>query len=312
MEGGRTSFSASYEFAVLEDDEGERLDKFLVAQSLGLSRMYIQRLIRGEKVRVNTRLVKPSHNLSPGDIVELIIPPPEKIAVERENIPLKIIYEDEYLLVVDKNAGMVTHPALGHYRGTLVNALLFHCGHLSSVNGLLRPGLIHRLDKDTSGLLLVAKEDRAHLRLVEAMQKRAIKRKYKAVVHGLIEPSQGRIEAPIGRHLRFRQKMAVVSRGGKDAITLYERIKSWENYSLLDVEILTGRTHQIRVHLAYKGYPVVGDNLYGRTKKDTLDKQIGRQALHAGELSFLHPISGEKKVFQSPLPADMEKIIPAS
>ena len=302
----------NYTFSVLEEDEGERLDKFLASQPLGLSRMYLKKLIQGEKVRVNEKLVKPSYTLHEGDTIKLIIPPPEKIDIKPQDIPLKIVYEDEYILVVDKDAGLVTHPALGHYQGTLVNGLLFHCGHLSSINGLLRPGIIHRLDKDTSGLLLVAKEDRAHLKLVEAMQRREIKRKYKAVVHGLIDPAQGRIEAPIARHPRFRQKMAVVNMGGKEAITLYKRIKTWENYSLLDVEILTGRTHQIRVHLAYKGYPIVGDSLYGRTKKDALDNLIGRQALHAYELSFLHPITGEQKLCQSPLPADIERIIPKS
>jgi 23S rRNA pseudouridine1911/1915/1917 synthase len=189
-----------------------------------------------------------------------------------------------------------------------VNGLLFHCGSLSSINGFLRPGIIHRLDKDTSGLLLVAKDDRTHLKLVEAMQKREIKRSYYAVVHGIVEPPQARIEAPVGRHHYFRKKMAVVTRGGKGAVTLYRRIKTWGNYSLLDIEILTGRTHQIRVHLAYKGYPVVGDKTYGRLKKDALDKLIGRQALHAYRLKFIHPATQEEKIFQSPLPQDMARI----
>lgn len=294
---------------VLEEDEGERLDKFLASQSLALSRTYIKRLIQEEKTQVNGKAVKPSYILRKGDFIKLIIPPLEKIDIEPEDIPLNIVYEDEYLLVVDKEAGMVVHPAHGHYKGTLVNGLLFYCGHLSSINSFLRPGIIHRLDKDTSGLLLVAKEDRAHLRLIEAMRKREIKRRYKAVVHGVVEPPQARIEAPIGRHPRLRQKMAVVMRGGKEAVTKYKRIKTWENYSLLDIEILTGRTHQIRVHLAHKGYPLVGDKTYGRSKKDSLDKLIGRQALHAYELEFFHPITGEKKVFESPIPGDMQRII---
>ena len=251
--------------------------------------------------------IKPSYNLREGDIIKLIVPPPEKIDVIPEDIPLNIIYEDKHLLVVDKEAGMVVHPSLGHSNGTLVNALLFHCS-LSSINGYLRPGIIHRLDKDTSGLLLVAKEDHSHLGLVESMQKREIKRRYKAVVHGIVEPLDARIEAPIGRRPSFRQRMAVV-RGGKEAVTLYKTIKAWENYSLLDVEILTGRTHQIRVHLSYKGYPIVGDKIYGYAKRDRLDKLIDRQALHACELKFIHPITKEEKLFQSPLPHDIDQLI---
>ncbi|MBL7171168.1 MAG: RluA family pseudouridine synthase [Candidatus Omnitrophica bacterium] len=298
-----------FNFTVLDEDEGKRLDKFLASQSLNLSRTYIARLIREEKARVNDKVVKPSYSLRAGDLINVTVPPPEKIDIKPEDIPLNIVYEDEHLLIVDKEVGMVVHPAPGHYDGTLVNALLFHCGNLSSINGFLRPGIIHRLDKDTSGLLLVAKEDYTHLKLVESMQKREIKRRYKTVVHGIIEPAEGRIEGPIARHPRFRKKMAVVRRRGKDAVTLYKTIKIWENYSFLEVELLTGRTHQIRVHLAYKGYPVVGDKIYGRLKQDELDKLIGRQALHAYELKFVHPVTNEEKLFQSPLPLDMERIV---
>lgn len=296
-----------FNFTAIEEDEGERLDKFLAAQSLNLSRTYLKKLIQEKSVLVNGRTVKPSYNLRVGDVIELTIPPPEEIDIKPEDISLKIAYEDEYLLVVDKKAGMVVHPSPGHYSGTLVNALLYHC-KLSSINGILRPGIIHRLDRDTSGLLVVAKEDRAHLCLVEDMQNRNIKRKYKVVVHGIVTPPQGRIDAPIGRHPYLRQKMAVVPRG-KEAITIYKVIKTFDNYSLLDIELLTGRTHQIRVHMAYKGYPVVGDTTYGHSKKDILDKSIGRQALHAYELRFTHPITREKKVFNSHLPDDIKQLL---
>lgn len=293
----------------MEEDEGERLDKFLAGGSLNFSRTYLKKLVQGDNVRVNKRSVKPSYRIREADFIEVLIPSPQKIDIKPEDIPLKIVYEDKYLLVVDKEAGMVVHPSPGHYSGTLVNGLLHYCGNLSSINGLLRPGILHRLDKDTSGLLLVAKEDRTHIRLAEAMQKREIKRRYRAIVHGISQPPQGKIDAPIGRHPRQRQKMAVVTRAGKPAVTLYKVIKTWENYSMLDIEILTGRTHQIRVHLAYKGNPVVGDSIYGRSKKDEMDKFIGRQALHAYELRFIHPITLKEKIFQSPLPRDMQRIL---
>ena len=252
------------EFIVEED--GLRLDKFLAEQALPLSRSQIQSLIKEGKVTVNRLPSKSSHRVVAGDKVSIVVPEQEPLKVLPEDIPLDILYEDEELLIVNKPPGMVVHPAAGHYSGTLVNGLLFHCPHLSTINGPLRPGIVHRLDRDTSGVLMVAKTDEAHLDLARQIKERSIKRKYLALVEGKCELDEGTIEAPLGRHILKRKEMAVRHQGGRFALTHYRVLERFKAATLLEITLATGRTHQIRVHLTYIGHPVVGDKTYG--KKD--------------------------------------------
>jgi len=291
-------------------DKSARLDVFLSQQGLSLSRAAIQKLIKNKNVLVNGCPLKRSHLVKQGD--EITIEIPEVSSNMAENIPLDILYEDESILIINKPAGMVVHPAAGHHRGTLVNALLGYTRRLSSQD-CLRPGIVHRLDKDTSGVLLIARTDPAHLDLTRQMKERSIKKIYIALVHGKVEPEKGEITAPIGRHRRQQRKMAVRYAGGREAISYYQVLKRQETTTLLEVTPSTGRTHQIRVHLSYIGYPVVGDKIYGRGQKRSKElspiDSFPRQALHAYKLGFIHPARKEYVEFTAPLPEDMKMLL---
>lgn len=302
----RTSISIPVE----TEGVGRRLDLYLAEQAFDLSRNRVQKLIETGLVLVNRKPCSDkNYRLQSGDQISVTIPMPEKAAIEPEEIRLDIIYEDEDLLVINKPRGMVVHPAPGHARGTLVNALLNHCRDLSGIGGVMRPGIVHRLDKDTSGLLIVAKNDLAHKSLSAQLKEKKLGREYLALVNGRVKPEIGRIEAPIGRHPRHRKKMAVVS-GGRAAVTRYRVLKYYHCYSLLQLKLETGRTHQIRVHLAHLGYPVVGDTAYAKGSPGDLPPELSMpQALHARRISLTHPRSGEKMEFSTPLPDEFKKTL---
>jgi 23S rRNA pseudouridine1911/1915/1917 synthase len=290
---------------VLEEMEGERLDLFVTESMDGLSRVLVQNLIKAGQVKVNGQAVKSSYHIRAGDEVEVEVPVPQAVEIVAQDISLPILYQDEDLVVVDKPKGLVVHPAHGNWDNTLVNALLFHIHDLSGINGELRPGIVHRLDKDTSGVMVVAKNDAAHRSLAEQIRVHSIKREYIALVHGVIKENLGTIDAPIGRSLLDRKKMAVV-KDGRPAISHYEVLQRFHNYSLVKVSLMTGRTHQIRVHFAYIKHPVVGDPLYGPVKKHF---DLDSQALHAQLLGFDHPRSGEYMEFVSPLPEYFQAVL---
>lgn len=283
---------------------GLRLDQFLGGTGIWPSRTFIQKVIVGGGVRLKGKVLRPSFRLEPGQEVEVAWNDPEPLTVEPEAIPLEILYEDHDLVVVNKPRGMVVHPAAGNYRGTLVNALLEHCRDLSGIGGKIRPGIIHRLDKDTSGVLVVAKNDFAHLALAAQIKARTMKRVYKALVHGK-PPDNGRIEAPIGRHPTLRKKMTVTQRG-KAAVTNYTVLENLGAYSFLEVRLESGRTHQIRVHFSYLGYPLVGDPVYGIQREKA---PIQGQALHAAVLGFKHPRTGESLELTSEIPEAMKQAL---
>lgn len=287
---------------------GERLDRWLASRLPDHSRTEIQRWIREGLVRVNGRSSKPGYKLEPGDVVDVDIPlsvPYEE--VRPEPIPLNIVYEDENILVIDKPAGMVVHPAAGHTSGTLVNAILYHCPELEGVGGTRRPGIVHRLDKDTSGLIVVAKNGPAHRELQRQFREREVDKAYLALVEGHLQPKVGRIEAPIGRDRRHRKKMAVV-RDGREAVTEYRVIGYYDDFTLVEAHPLTGRTHQIRVHFAFIGFPLAGDTVYGR-RKQRLKPWLKRHFLHAHRLRFRLPRTGEPVEFTSPLPEDLQAVL---
>jgi len=309
------------ELTVPENQSRIRLDKFLSLRVEKLSRSRIQKLIETKKITINGQPTRASRLVNPRELIEIVIPKPQPTDIVPEKIPLNIIFEDEHLLVVDKPAGMVVHPAYGNMGGTLVNALLYHCYNLSGVGGVKRPGIVHRLDKDTSGLLLVAKEDFTHQHLSSQFAKRTTEREYNAIIWGHLLPIQGRIESQIARSHKDRTKMVSTSKG-KTAITNYRVIKHYPVVSLISLKLETGRTHQIRVHLNSIGHSVFGDKIYGgRQKKisslNLKDRQlvldllplIQRQALHAKTLGFVHPITNEFLRFESDLPDDMQNII---
>ena len=278
---------------------GARLDSLLAAQLTDISRSMIQRLIEEEHVSCNGRTVSKSFRPKEGDKLQLTLPDPAPVQVLPQNIPLNILYEDDHLLVVNKPKGMVVHPAPGNPDGTLVNALLYHCrGSLSGIGGELRPGIVHRIDKDTSGLLVVAKDDRTHAGLSEQMAVHSIHRLYQAVVYGSLK-EDGFVEAPIGRHKTDRKKMAVTQQNSKYAYTGYRVLEKYIGFTHIECKLKTGRTHQIRVHMASIGHPLAGDEVYGPR---AVIKKLGGQCLHAKTLGFVHPISGEYMEFDSPLP----------
>ena len=311
------------EIRVPPEAESQRLDLFLSSTCPNLSRSRIQQLIKTGAVTVNGGERRVSYSVCAEDLVFVDVPAPERSVLAAEDIPLAIIYEDEDLLVLDKPAGMVVHPAPGVNSGTLVNALLHHCGDLSGIGGVLRPGIVHRLDKDTTGLLVVAKSDRAHRGLAAQLEARSMRRTYIALVWGIVDAEEDRIEAPIGRHPRDRKRLAVV-RSGRAAATRVSKLRHFEFTSMLEVRLETGRTHQIRVHLQHYGFPVFGDPVYGgrnRTsgikadlhrRADLLLKLIDRQALHAADLQFEHPVSGEQFQFSAPLPDDFDRLVKAA
>lgn len=289
-------------FTFIVDDGGIRLDKLLAAHLDGISRSAIQNLIADGRVTAGGRPLAKSAKLSAGQIVTVSMPEPVELDVLPEDIPLDIVYEDVDMLVVNKPKGMVVHPAPGNYTGTLVNALLCHCGEsLSGINGVLRPGIVHRIDKDTSGLLLVAKNDMAHRSLAEQIQSHSLTREYRAIVYGNLKNDIGTVNAPIGRHPSERKKMAVHlnSPGAREAVTHYFVEERLQGFTYLRLRLETGRTHQIRVHMAYTGHPVAGDPVYGPKKIIT---QLNGQCLHAGLIGFIHPRSGEYMEFSESLP----------
>lgn len=282
----------------VEDAGGARIDKWVSERDCGISRSMLQKLISEQKIMVNGKFAAKSYLVKEGDVIEIEVPEPVELDVVPENIPIEIVYQDEYLLVVNKQKGMVVHPAAGNYSGTLVNALLYHCkGQLSSINGVIRPGIVHRIDKNTSGLLIVAKTDKAHVGLAEQIKAHTFTREYHAVVCGRLKSPTGIIEAPIGRHPIDRKKMCVTEKNSKEAKTEYTVLEEFNNYSYVKLKLFTGRTHQIRVHMAYIGHPVFGDDVYGKSSK-----YCEGQCLHAKKIGFVHPIDGKYYEFDSELP----------
>ena len=302
----------SREFQVEVADAPCRLDVFLTSRIPELTRSFIQRLIHDGKASVNGKpRSKGGFSLSAGDRICLELPPPVASEVLPEAIPLDILYEDSYLAVVNKPRGMVVHPAAGNFQGTLVNALLAHCHDLSGINGVIRPGIVHRLDKDTSGVMLAAKTDQAHVSLAEQIKSHSAGRIYIAIVHGGFAQMEGTVTGAIGRHPKDRKKMAVVSQGGKPAVTHFRVLERLHSYTVVSCRLETGRTHQIRVHMAHIGHPVVGDPKYGPplTKESLVKKYINGQALHSAEIHFRHPQSGEQLSFTAPMPNDMKLLL---
>jgi len=300
----------SFEFSlpVGPEDAGERIDTFLAKNPDIPSRSFAQNLIEKGLVLVDGKGVDKNFRLREGQLVDVVIPPPEPTEVKPESIPLDIKYEDEDLIVLSKHAGMVVHPAYGHASGTLVNALLAHANRLSGIGGITRPGIIHRLDKDTSGLMIVAKNDEAHQALSAELKNRRIKRTYLTLVHGRFKEKEGTVDAPIGRSPKFRQKMAVMGTANREAVSHYRVLATYNDYSLVEVSLETGRTHQIRVHMKYINHPVVGDQLYG-TGRSKRDLGLQRQFLHAYKLEFDHPRTGERLHFEDKLPQDLQEIL---
>lgn len=288
------------EYLIEETEAGSRIDAYLSEKNQELSRSYVQKLLKESKVLANEKTVKASYKVQEGDRIQLFLPKPENLDILPENIPLDILYEDADVLVINKPKGMVVHPAAGHTTGTLVNAVLYHCqGNLSGINGVMRPGIVHRIDKDTTGALLVCKNDNAHRILAQQLKEHSIKRRYRAVVSGSFSEEEGTVEGPIGRHPIDRKKMAINYKNGKDAVTHYQVLEKLKNASYVECRLETGRTHQIRVHMASIGHPLLGDEIYGSGKNPY---HLQGQALHAMVLGFVHPSTGEYMEFTAPLP----------
>lgn len=293
-------------FAASPEDTGKRLDAWLAAQpELSLTRSAVQQLLEQGQITKNGKAAKKNEKLQPGDAVAVTVPEPQPLDVLPQDIPLEIVFEDDELLVVNKPKGMVVHPAPGHPDGTLVNALLYHCaGRLSGINGVIRPGIVHRIDRDTSGLLIVAKTDRAHLGLAEQIAVHSFTREYEAVVCGRFKEESGTVHAPIGRDPRDRQKMCVIATNSKDAVTHYTVLTQYEKHAHIRCKLETGRTHQIRVHMKHIGHPVYGDAVYGKAEKG-----VEGQCLHAKKIGFIHPVTGAYLEFDSPLPDYFTEIL---
>lgn len=290
---------------ITEEQAGQRADVGL-ALLLDITRSNMQRLLEDGRAVKGAKVLKANYKLRAGDEIVVTLPEPQPLDAQPENIPLDIIYEDEDVIVVNKARGMVVHPAAGNYSGTLVNALLYHCKNLSGINGVIRPGIVHRLDKDTSGIMICAKNDEAHLSLSQQIQAKTARRTYLAVVRGNIKTDSGTIETQIARDKVDRKKMAVVKENGREAITDYEVVERFGKYTLVRCKLRTGRTHQIRVHMEYLGYPLVGDPKYSPMKTPFA---IKGQALHSQTIEFTHPRTGKRMQFEAPLPEDMQKII---
>lgn len=294
-------------FEVTADSADKRLDVWLTAELGKFSRSYIEKLIEDGRVTVNGKTVKTGYKLKSIDRVEVNIPEPKLLEVKAEDITLDILHEDEDIIVINKPRGMVVHPATGNYTGTLVNALLEHCkGSLSDINGVIRPGIVHRIDKDTSGVLVVAKNNSAHGILSEKLKEHDIKRLYIAVADGIIREESGKIDAPIGRHPVERMKMAVDVRNGRRAVTHFKVLERFKDATLLELKLETGRTHQIRVHMSYIGHPLIGDTVYGRKKQKY---GFEGQALHARLLGFVHPGTGEYVEFEAEPPQEFKELV---
>ena len=295
------TFEVSYEF------EGERLDKYISMLFAEQSRSFFQKLIKDGHVSVNNKLEKANYRLKLEDFVQIEIPDAVEAQIQPENIPLDILYEDEDLLVLNKPKGMVVHPSAGHYTGTLVNAVMYHCKNsLSGINGEIRPGIVHRIDMDTTGSLIVCKNDESHLAIAEQIKIHSINRIYRGIVCGVVKEEEGTIHAPIGRHPIDRKKMAINEKNGKDAITHYKVLERFEKYTYMEFKLETGRTHQIRVHMASIGHPLLGDPLYSNGKSSY---KLQGQTLHAMTIGFIHPKTGKYIEISAPLPEYFEKIL---
>ena len=297
---------SDYIFTV-DADAGLRIDKFLSEQIGDRSRSFISNLIKEGNVLVNDKAVSKSYVIKENDFIKATVPEAVEYIAEAENLPLNVVYEDTDLIVVNKPKGMVVHPAAGNYSGTLVNALMYHCkGQLSGINGVLRPGIVHRIDKNTSGLLVVAKNDIAHNSLAAQLKEHSVKREYRAIAYGRFKESEGRVDLPIGRDTNDRKKMTVTYKNSKNAVTNYKVLEELNGYSYISCVLETGRTHQIRVHMAHLGHPLAGDDVYGPKKIITA---LNGQCLHAKTLGFIHPVTGEYMEFDSPLPVYFEDFL---
>lgn len=287
-------------FTVSAEDNGLRIDKYLSDHMEEMSRSYLQKLLKSEDVLVNEKIIKANYKVAAGDIISISVPEPEEVNIQPEDLPLDILYEDEDLIVVNKPKGMVVHPSAGHFSHTLVNALMFHCrDELSGINGVMRPGIVHRIDRNTTGSLLVCKNDFTHNHIAEQLKEHSITRKYRAIVHGVLKEDDGIVDAPIGRHQTDRKKMAVNYKNGKAAVTHYHVLERFSNYTYIECQLETGRTHQIRVHMKSIGHPILGDDVYGPAK---CPYHLEGQTLHAMILGFIHPRKNSYMELSAPLP----------
>ena len=292
---------------VTEEISGDRIDKFLSDQCEELSRSFLQKLLKSGEVYVGSKTVKPSYKVTAGDLISFEVPEAVEPEILPEDIPLDILYEDHDVVLVNKPKGMVVHPAAGHYTGTLVNALMFHCkDDLSGINGVMRPGIVHRIDMDTTGVLIICKNDLAHNSIAEQLKEHSITRRYQAIVHGNLKDDEGVIDAPVGRHPQDRKKMCINHQNGKHAVTHYRVLNRFKGYTHIECRLETGRTHQIRVHMSSIGHPLLGDQVYGPAK---CPFKLQGQTLHAGILGFIHPRTGEYMEFAAPLPEYFTKLL---
>ena len=292
---------------VTEETAGDRIDKFLAEQYENLSRSFLQKLLKSGEVMVGGRPVKASYKVAEGDLISFEVPEAVEPEIVPEDIPLDILYEDHDVILVNKPKGMVVHPAAGHYTGTLVNALMFHCKEdLSGINGVLRPGIVHRIDMDTTGVIIACKNDLAHNSIAAQLKEHSITRRYQAIVHGALKDDEGVIDEPIGRSPKDRKKMAVNYNNGKPAVTHYKVLTRFKDFTHIECRLETGRTHQIRVHMASIGHPLLGDAVYGPAK---CPYKLQGQTLHAGILGFVHPRTGEYMEFSAPLPEYFEELL---
>ncbi|MBW4844199.1 MAG: RluA family pseudouridine synthase [Lachnospiraceae bacterium] len=297
----------SQEFVVAPEDAGVRIDRYLSDQCQDISRSYLQKLLKEESVLVEEKTVKSNYKVNTGDRISLTLPEIREPEIVPEDIPLDIIYEDKDIILINKPKGMVVHPAAGHYSGTLVNGLMSHCrSGLSGINGVMRPGIVHRIDMDTTGVLIVCKNDMAHNSISQQLKEHSITRRYAAIVHGVLKDDEGTINAPIGRHPIDRKKMSINEKNGRDAITHYRVLERFRQYTYIECQLETGRTHQIRVHMASTGHPLLGDSVYGPAK---CPFRLNGQTLHAGVLGIIHPRTGEYMEFSAPLPDYFEELL---
>ena len=295
------------EYELTADESGERIDKFLSRNYENLSRSYIQKLLKDGNIIVNKLAVKANYKIASGDVIHIRIPESEPLDILPENIPLDILYEDSDILIVNKPKGMVVHPSPGHYTHTLVNAVLYHWGgNLSGINGVIRPGIVHRIDMNTTGSLLICKNDRAHQILAEQLKEHSITRRYHAIVHGNIKEDSGTVDAPIGRHPADRKKMSTKSQHGRHAVTHYRVLERFGSYTYIECELETGRTHQIRVHMSSIGHPILGDDVYGPAR---CPFKLEGQTLHAKTLGIIHPSTKEYMEFDAPLPQYFQNLL---